>query len=273
MLATVGSTVTVVVGALGTIGITAGVITALLRNQEGLTILAIALVGVGVLLGVGSALFVERPILTLKWRQREIRWRPRRASIASIASVGIGVSILVLLAANSLKTTNRPVITTTVTSGNEGTFVLDTSVTAAGMTTDERYYIKVEQFNSADPRVGGPMLFYTYAGAGADGKLDYRFKLIVPYNPAFPSLGISAQLQHEGDPPGETQNCGLLLPNAPPSTTSAAPAPTSRPPTPTSRPPTPTVTTTTTPRPTVPEGTTCAVVVSLPAPTSTVRSS
>lgn len=266
-LATVGSTVTVVAGALGTVGITAGVITALLRNERALTIFAIVLVGVGVLAGVGAALFVERPLPGPQALVEGRKWRPEWGAVSSIALVSVGVFILVLLTASSLRTTNRPTITASVTRVDGNTSILEATVSAVGMTTDERYYIKVELFDPSDTEKVEP-LFYTYAGANSDGKLDYKLKLTIPHRAAYPTLGVSAQLQTEGGPATNAQNCGLPVPTITPSASSAPSTAPSSPPTGLTSGSTIPLSVTSPPGP----GITCAVVY-LSAPTTSVKPS
>jgi hypothetical protein len=244
-LTLVGSSVTVVASVLGTVGITVGVITALLRNNPGWTLTAMALVGLGVLLGVAGAVLrraapeaLHEPATDAQRTQYERDKQSakrfavlrRVAALLSLLLVGFGIGWFVKLAADSLRTTDRPTIAATFTAGSDtATATLEITVTASGMTTGERYYIRVELFNDERQDVPPRELFYTFAGPGADGKLEYKLKIAVPYDPVYPLVGITAQRQREGEVPGHVQNCGLPVepPTSPtPSAASPSPSPT-----------------------------------------------
>jgi hypothetical protein len=207
LIAVVAATVTLVGAVLTTVGISAGVITGLLRNDTPLTSLFLVVALVGVLLGVASA-FV-RP----SGRRRRIRWAGGIRGFLALVGVlllFLGVVLVVSRASTALKTTSRPSISVTVTPLDKpaGYATLEATVTASGVTTHERYYIHAELLNQQQQAANLPV-FTTFVGPGADGTLDYTFKVQFPIDPQHPWIAVTAQLSAEGKNLVTTQNCGL----------------------------------------------------------------
>lgn len=270
----VASSVTLAASILGTVGVSAGIITALLRNELWPTILALAIAWLGVLLGVASVLVRRRAAsssdrspqttppkdATPTRRKAAAPKRPRRRpgwevgwrgsfALLSLGLFSFGVFWLVSLAAGSLKSTQRPVIVATVLPLDKpaGFASLEATVTASGMSTDERYFVNVLLLDRAAGTTKSEEIFVAYVGGDSEGKLDYKLKLAFLPRTEYPWGGISAQLQPEGQLPSPAQTCGL--PNLP---TRPLPLPTTPPTSPT----------------TLAPGTTCTLAL-VPLPTAT----
>jgi len=197
LIAVVAATITLAGAALTTIGISAGVITGLLRNDTLLTSCFLSVALLGVLLGVLSA-FIGNPDPSPDPSESSVQHGPapqRRAGPPSsanrrkirrwsgaLAIIGVlllfvGVGLVVWRAATALKTTSRPSIAVTVTPLDKpaGYATLQAKVTASGLTTHERYFIHAELLDKQQHAANLPV-FTTFVGPGADGKLDYTFK-------------------------------------------------------------------------------------------------
>jgi hypothetical protein len=176
-----GGLLTALVAVLTAIGVSAGVFTALLRSQQW-TIWVLLIVLGGVVLGVFAAVI-----------------RHRRKGVVVVGSVlltFVGIGWLLLLASNSLGTTNRPIVTMSVTAPDRagGPATLDLTMTASGLKPSDRYEIRVLLLDKeSDPE----LIFTTFAGGSADGKIDY--KLHLPFQPrtSRPWLAATALLESE----------------------------------------------------------------------------
>jgi hypothetical protein len=221
----VASSVTVAGSILGTLGVSTGVITALLRNTRGPTIGALLFAGVGVVVGVVSALGSPRAVSRAtprpenhrtataqrpkRWAWLRARWRGALA-IASLILFGAGIFWLVYLAAGSLRTTQRPAIVATVSPLDKpvGYATLEATVTASGMTTDERYLVIAEMI-ADKPDAPTKEIFRAFAGAKSDGTFEYNFKVAFKTESSYPMIGITAHLQKENEAVAGFQKCGL----------------------------------------------------------------
>jgi hypothetical protein len=174
-LALVGSSVTVVTGVLGTVGITAGIITVLLRNSS-----VVSFTRCCWLLRVWSRGFVAAVSRSSSIRRRGL------AGGVSVVLVILGIGDFVRLTADALRTVERPTIAASISPGtSSGTANLEVTVSANGMKMDERYFIRVETLNYSQQGTPGREVFFTYAGPGADGKLEYKTRLLVAYDPSY----------------------------------------------------------------------------------------
>jgi hypothetical protein len=219
--ATFGATVTILTGVLGAVGISSGLLLGLLRNNTGLILIVWTIVILGVILGIASGVVakatdsVRRVQPGVRDNQQSAQSLAPKSHLASLILSGIsvilvfgGMMVLLNASAKALTTTNRPTISlNALPSASGGTAEVNATVTAAGLTTDERYYIEVWLFNRAPERTR--KIFYTYAGASAEGALSYALKVSVPYDPEMHQLAITAQLQSEHDVFFVPDTCGL----------------------------------------------------------------
>jgi hypothetical protein len=222
----VASSVTLAATILGTLGVSTGVFTALLRNAMGKTIGALLLAGVGVLFGVMSALGNPRTASHVTTRPENHRPTPPQRSGGSLAWLrarwrgalaigalvlfGAGIFWLVSLAASSLRTTQRPAIAATVSLLDKpaGYATLEATVTASGMSTNQRYLV-IAELIPVKQDAPTKELFRTFAGGKSDGTFEYKLKVAFQTESAYPQIGITAHLQRENEAVTGFQKCGL----------------------------------------------------------------
>jgi hypothetical protein len=211
LIAVVAATVTLTGAVLTTVGISAGVITGLLRNDGWRTAIFLCVALFGVLLGVASAFVTSLdPSLSAESKRH---WSGMTGGILAILGVlvlFVGVGLVVWRASSALKTTSRPSIAVTVIPLDKpaGDATLEATLTASGVTTQERYRISAELLTKGQQEADRPV-FTTFVGPGADGNVDYSFKVQFPINLQYPWIAVTAQLSEEGTIPHPTQACGL----------------------------------------------------------------
>jgi hypothetical protein len=183
------------------------------------------------------ALFLALIGVLMLWGAREaVKGRDYRlktlAILTSLAVFGVSVLCVVVLAAGETRAASRPAVSvtlefkpaatsaasTTATSAaapaatsRRGSFVLHVTVTSLGMTSDERYLVAVDRVDRRINATQVRVVYLTYVGPDAAGGVQYDFSIPVAVDKVVPWLGVSATLQHVGEPPTDPRRdpCGV----------------------------------------------------------------
>jgi hypothetical protein len=207
LIGTVSAIITLLGAILAAVGITAGIITALLRNDTSLTLAFLGLALAGILLGLLSAFIGAR--------SSAVRGA---MAMGGVALLFIGTGLVIWRATDILKTASRPSIAITVTPLDEpvGWASLQATVSASGITTRQRYFIHAELLDRQQKPTNEPV-FTSFVGPSTDGALDYTFTAQFPLDKNNPWIAVTAELDQEGSPTyGTQQTCGLPVDERPP---------------------------------------------------------
>jgi len=144
------------------------------------------------------------------------------AILASLAVFGVSVLCVVVLASGVSRAASRPAVLVTldfkpaIASGARGTatsaappaatspqgsFVLHVTVKSLGMPSDERFLIVVDRVDLPVNATQVKEVYLTYVGPDASGNVQYTFSIPFAVDKVVPWLGVSATLQHAGEPP------------------------------------------------------------------------
>jgi hypothetical protein len=131
-------------------------------------------------------------------------------TVGALYVFGVAVLGLVVLAATVLRTTARPTITTSTRAAGDSSTSLTATVSATGLSTEERYEIVAELLDRDVDPTNVATRFRTYAGPDALGSLRYTFTIEIPRAAGATWVSVSAQLHQEGstEPPA-ADKCGL----------------------------------------------------------------
>jgi hypothetical protein len=115
--------------------------------------------------------------------------------VGALVLFGSAILGLVVLAASASRSTARPAIAASVVPLEKpaGFVSLTSTVTAAGLSGDDRYEVVV--MLPAQSKSGKTVeLFRTFAGPSADGTLDYKFTVAFHGEPGHPLVVVTARL-------------------------------------------------------------------------------
>ncbi|MFI6177721.1 hypothetical protein ACIA8R_19475 [Nonomuraea sp. NPDC051191] len=118
-------------------------------------------------------------------------------TVGALYVFGAAVLGLLVLAATVLRTTARPIITTTTKTVDDTTVSLSATVTAAGLSTWDRYEITAELLDKETDPTFVDTRFRTHAGPDGLGDLRYTFFIELPRHGSGKWVGISARLGPE----------------------------------------------------------------------------
>lgn len=179
------------------------------------------------LAGIGALALGGAILVAVKGRDYRLK---TLAILTSLAVFGVSVLCVVVLAAGVTRTASRPAVsvtldfkpaatsaatttarsTTAPATSPRGSFVLHVTVTSLGMTSDERYLVAVDRVDQPANATQVKEVYRTYVGPDAAGNVQYTFSMPLPADNAVPWLGVSATLQHAGEPPtGPRDHCGV----------------------------------------------------------------
>jgi hypothetical protein len=130
------------------------------------------------------------------WHKGRV-WQVRAVLVVgALVLFGSAILGLVVLAATASRSSARPAIAATIEPLEKPTgFVsLSGTVTAAGLSADDRYEIIVTLLDERVQASNAGELFHTFAGPAADGSLDYKFKVTFPGQSALPWIAVTARL-------------------------------------------------------------------------------
>lgn len=194
------SAVTVAGSVLGTVGISAGLVTSLLRNKQVETTVLLTLAGLAILVGVAAA--ASRPSA---WpgtggtrKIGGLALTRTRTAVAAALVFGLSTLLLLILTTTVLRTNSRPVLSTTLVALDKpaGHMSYKVGASASGVSLDERYLIRV-QLLGWDLRVLRT-IYYSYVGPSADGTLGFQAELFLPpLSTDYFWVASSVQLQSE----------------------------------------------------------------------------
>ena len=101
--------------------------------------------------------------------------------------------------------------------------MLHVTVTSLGMTSDERYLVAVDRVDQPANATQVREVYRTHVGPDAAGNVQYSFSMPLPADNAVPWLGVSATLQHAGEPPADPRDpCGAATGGSRPSGSTCA---------------------------------------------------
>ena len=179
------------------------------------------------LAGIGALALGGAIVVAVKGRDYRLK---TLAILASLAVFGVSVLCVVVLAAGVTRTASRPAVSVTLdfkpaatsaatttarsaaapaVTSPRGSLVLHVTVKSLGMTSDERYLVAVDRVDQPTNATQVREVYRTYVGPDAAGNVQYTFSMPLPVDNAVPWLGVSATLQHAGEPPtGPRDHCG-----------------------------------------------------------------
>ena len=193
----------------------------LLINHAWLTVLGLALAGLGIALAFVDAYLIPgtppggnqqehtpAPTLTSRnkakwwhrfWRWVKRKWRSRPAVVVFAALLFVsGIGLLVVLSTGSLSENSRPTIVTTASLAAGGS-KLEGHVTASGVKSNQWIYLTVDGFQISPSKGPSgstgtskesvttssdgelPHIYLTRAGPDRNGKVDISFNIPVPF--------------------------------------------------------------------------------------------
>jgi hypothetical protein len=180
------------------------------------------------LAGIGALALGGAIVVAVKGRDYRLK---TLAILTSLAVFGVSVLCVVVLAAGVTRTASRPAVSVTLefkpaatsaatttarsaaapaATSPQGSFVLHVTVKSLGMTSDERYLVAVDRADQPANATQVKEVYRTYVGPDAAGNVQYTFSMPLPADNAVPWLGVSATLQHAGEPPTDPRDhCGV----------------------------------------------------------------
>ncbi len=235
LLSAVSTAVTLTAAVAGSIGVSAGVLTTLLRNHPVQTGVALLLATAGAATALIAAITQPEQSRT-KVSLVQPRTNEERGAWAILGALVFVAAICWLgyLYVGSLRTTERPIVTASYSGAatDKGPATLKLEAKANGLNRGERFFIRVdalsEDFKSIDK------VFYSWVGPNSEGTLAYSVEVpIGTLNSKAAWLGASARLEDEDqDTDKPISSCGFAVPvpletpnsvaGSPPSETNAA---------------------------------------------------
>jgi hypothetical protein len=180
---------------------------------------------------VGWWVFLALIGVLMLWGAREIvkgqDYRLKTVAIlTSLAVFGVSVLCVVVLASAVSRAASRPAVSVTLdfkpatanaataippaATSPQGSFVLHVTVKSLGMPSDERYLVAVDRVDRPMKATHVREVYRTYVGPDAGGNVQYAFSIPLPVDKVVPWLGVSATLQHAGEPPtAPKDHCGV----------------------------------------------------------------
>jgi hypothetical protein len=147
------------------------------------------------------------------------------AILTSLAVFGVSVLCVVVLASGVSRAASRPAVSVTLdfkstvanaaaapaATSPQGSFVLHVTLKSLGMPSDERFLVVVDRVDLPMKATQVKEVYLTYVGPDASGNVQYTFSIPLAVDKAVPWLGVSATLQHAGEPPTNESGdpCGV----------------------------------------------------------------
>jgi hypothetical protein len=152
------------------------------------------------------------------------------AILTSLAVFGVSVLCVVVLASGVSRAASRPAVSVTLdfkpaaanaatgtsrgipgATSPQGSFVLHVTVKSLGMPSDERFLVVVDRVDLPVKATQLKEVYLTYVGPDAAGNVQYTFSIPLAVDKVVPWLGVSATLQHVGQPPTDPGEdpCGV----------------------------------------------------------------